>query len=428
VQKSGLKADHPGALAADRELAEIDLELKGQSGKLEGGVRGNVQARLQGTAEQAREVEQGLKQDLAQIEALATQFARLFQDAMSLTADIGQARAEMDKVRERINYIEIESTSFGFLRLVNPALAPEQPFGPGRKKLLLMALLAAAAAGLVAPVLRDLLNRRVRTVNDAHKLMGIAPAGWQVERADIASQVFGDEQLRRMAAALIRSRDARAQRVFGFTGCKPGAGTSSLVLELANTLQTLGYKTLAVEANGFSRDVRYASGRPGLAQLLRGQASAEQVVVEATAALPARVAVDGSGAGGRIALENLAALQPALAHWAGEVDFVLVDMPPLLASADAELLARTVGQVLLVVQAEAVTHGEVRRAARLLHTLDPAAVGLVVNRIRPFKGGGYLHDLMLESVSGRALAAVFTLPRWRLTLASWFVRPRKGRA
>jgi hypothetical protein len=125
---------------------------------------------------------------------------------------------------------------------------------------------------VLVPVLRDLLDRRVRTVNDAHKLVGIAPAGWQVERADTASHVFGDEQLRRMAAALIRSRDARGQRVFGFTGCKPGAGTTSLVLELAGSLRTLGYKVLAVEANGYSRDARFASGRPGMAELLGGRA------------------------------------------------------------------------------------------------------------------------------------------------------------
>ena len=93
-----------------------------------------------------------------------------------------------------------------------------------------------------------------------------------------------------------------------------------------------------------------------------------------------------------------------------------------------EVVAEAEYLVLLVVQAGAMSQGEVKRAARLLHTLDPAAVGLVVNRIQPFRGGGYLHDLMLETVSGRALGTVFTLPRWRLTLASLFVRRSKGRA
>lgn len=420
VQKSGLKPDHPGAIAANRELAEIDLELKAQSERLESGVRDNLQARLQGTADQASAVERGIQEDLTQLEAQATSFAHLFQDAMTLTADLNQARAELDKVRERINVLDLESTSFGFLRLVNPALEPETPFGPGRKKLLLMVLVAALGAALVAPMALDLLDRRVHTVNDAQRLMGIVPAGWQVQRSDTASQIFGGEQLRRMAAALIRSRDARQQCIFGFTACKPGAGTTTLVLELANTLRSLGFKVLAVEANGTARDRRFASGRPGLAELLRGQASSEDIMAEATDTLPPRVAV--SGGSGTVAIERLDRLDQALKDWAGTVDFVLVDMPSLLTSADAELLVRTVGQVLLVVEAGVVTKGEVQRARRLLQTIDPDAVGLVVNRIAPFAGGGYLRELMLESVTGRRAGAFFSTPRWRLWWALIFTR------
>lgn len=423
VQKSGLRPEHPGAVAAEREMAEIDVELKAQSARLEDGVRGNLLARLQGTADQAGTVERGLNEELTELQAQASGFARLFQDAMALTADLNQARAEMNKVRERVNYLGVESTSLGFLRLITPALPPEMPFGPGRKKLLLMVLMAALASAVVVPIGRDLLDRRVHTVNDAQRLMGIAPAGWQVQRSDTASQIFGDEQLRRMAAALIRSQGARQQRVFGFTGCKPGAGTTTLVLELANTLRSLGFKVLAIEANGSACDPRFASGRPGLTELLRGQARGAEVIAEATATLPPRVAIGGGS--GTVTIERLDRLGQALTHWAGVADFVLVDMPPLLTSADAELLARTVGQVLLVVEAGVVTKGEVQRARRLLQTIDPQAVGLVVNRIAPFAGGGYLRDLMLESVSGRHAGAFFSLPRWRLWCAAFLARRPK---
>ncbi len=426
VQKSGLRSDHPGAVAANRELEEIDAELTRQSGQLEGGVRGNLLSRLRGTADQAATVQRDLEKELVQLEAQATGFARLFQEAMAITADINHARAEMDKVRERINYLGVESTSFGFLRLVSPALVPELPFGPGRKKLLLMVLLAAIAAALVAPVLRDLLDRRVHTVNDAQRIMGIAPAGWQVQRSDTATQVFGDEQLRRMAATLIRNREARQNRVFGFTGCKPGAGTTSLVLELACTLRSLGFKVLAVEANGQSRDARYVSDRPGLAEALRGDALAAELVAPGTETLPPRVAA--SNGGGRVPIGRLDRLSQMLTHWAADADFVLVDMPPLLTSADAELLARTVGQVLLVVEAGVISKGELQRASRLLQTIDPEAVGLVVNRVAPFAAGGYVRDLMLESVSGRRAGTVFTTPRWRLLLSALLLRPTKGLA
>jgi uncharacterized protein involved in exopolysaccharide biosynthesis/Mrp family chromosome partitioning ATPase len=426
VLKSGLRADHPGAVAAERELAEIEAELQGQGGRLDSLLRRNMLARLQGTAEQAADVEQGLRAELAELEPQATRFAKLFQDAQTLSADISQMRDELNKVRERVNFLNIESSSFGFLRLVTPALVPELPFGPGRKKLALMALLAACAAALVAPVLRDLLDRRVRTVNDAQRLMGMAPAGWQVQRAGLASQVFADEQLRRLAAALIRGRERGegsaskvAQRIFGLTGCKPGAGSSSLVLELANTLRTLGFKVLTVEANGFSRDARFASDRPGLLELLRDEASEAEVIAPASTELPARISVGGQG---RVALERLDKLGALLQQWAADADFVLVDMPPLLVSADAELLVRTLGQVLLVVEAGAVTTGEVQRARRLLQALDPEAVGWVVNRVAAFTGGGYLRDLMIESVTGRRADTFFSTPQWRLALSTWRLR------
>lgn len=422
MQKSGLRPDHPAALAADRELAEIDAEIGRQGERLDNGVRSNALARLQGSAEQALTVERGLQAELEQMEPQATRFARLFQDAQTLSADIAQLRSELDKVRERLNFLSVESSSFGFVRLAAPALPPETPYGPGRKKLALLMMLAALAAGAAAPLLRDLLDRRVRTVNEAQALMGMAPAGWQIERHGPASDLFADEQLRRMAAALIRTRDARQQPLFGLTGCKPGAGTTSLVLDLARTLRTLGASVLVVEANGFARDPRLASRRPGLQDWLEGRARASALLEPATAREPARIHIGGEG---RVTLSRLDKLGELLRHCARHHDFVLVDMPPLLASADAELLVRHVGQVLLVLDAGTVSRGEVLRARRMLQSLDPDAVGLIVNRVAAFNGGGYLRELMIENATARRIDKVFTVPAWRLRYAAWRLQ-RKG--
>ncbi len=422
MQKSGLRPDHPAALAADRELAEIDAEIGRQGERLDNGVRSNALARLQGSAEQALTVERGLQAELEQMEPQATRFARLFQDAQTLSADIAQLRSELDKVRERLNFLSVESSSFGFVRLAAPALPPETPYGPGRKKLALLMMLAALAAGAAAPLLRDLLDRRVRTVNEAQALMGMAPAGWQIERHGPASDLFADEQLRRVAAALIRTRDARRQPLFGLTGCKPGAGASSLVLDLACTLQTLGFRVLVVEANGFARDARLAGPQPGLTDWLDGRAEPSALLSPATAQRPACVHIGGQG---RVALKRLDLLAEQLKRWSAEHDFVLVDMPPLLSSADAELLVRCIGQVLLVLDAGTVSRGEVLRARRMLQSLDPDAVGLIVNRVAAFNGGGYLRELMIENATARRIDKVFTFPAWRLRYAAWRLQ-RKG--
>ena len=434
TQRSGLKSEHPGAVAIDRELAEIELELQGQSRRLDLGVRDNTLARLQGTVEQAREVERALQLELAGLEAQATRFAGLYQDAMSLTADLSQMRDELNEVRQRLNFIHVESTSAGFLRLVTPALKPDQAFGPGRKKLALAVLLTALVGGLAAPIVRDLLDRRIRTVNDAQRLMGFAAAGWQIEYRTTATTLFAEQQRRRLAAALLRARRRQARsHIFGFSACKPRAGTTSLVLELATTLSALGYSVLTVEANTQAPDARYRGARAGLLEFLRGQATAAEILLNAPfgghriaiGADSARTSGDTLGDGAqtdRIGIEALETLTRALDQWSKTFDFVLVDLPPLLTSADAELLAGIVGQLLLVVEAGGVTRGELTRTRRLLESIDPDALGLVVNRITPFDGGGYLHELMLESITARSLREVFTVPRWSLALAALRLR------
>ena len=57
----------------------------------------------------------------------------------------------------------------------------------------------------------------------------------------------------------------------------------------------------------------------------------------------------------------------------------LVDIPPILPSADAELLVDVVGQVFLVAEAGMVSKRDVSRVRAVLEQLDPGAVGLIVN-------------------------------------------------
>ncbi|MDB0542239.1 hypothetical protein LBW62_13485 [Ralstonia solanacearum] len=425
TQMSGLRPEHPGYAAAHQEKEEIEREIKSQDGRLETRVRGNIEARLQGTSDQAHALENGLQQELSALEARSSAYAALFQQALSLTGDMEQARKEVEQIRDRLGFLQLESGAPGFVRGVSPALPADTPYGTGRKKLLLLLLLAALGAGVATPLMADLLDRRVRTVNVAQTLMGIPPAGWQIEVSDTASRLFADEQNRRLAGTLIRFGQRQGQRIFGFCGLKPGAGCTTLLLTLANTLRLLGFRVVVVEANGFKPDARYAGAPAGLGDVLSGQCTPAQAIAPPTADLPARVAFAGGHDGpaaARGGIHSLGALRANLEHWASEADFVLVDMPPLLVAADAELLLGCVGHAMMVLEAGASTRGEVLRARRMLQTLDPEAVGFVLNRVRPFDGGGYLRSLMVEFLSRRKHGEVMTLPGWRLWLAGLRLR------
>ena len=418
IQLSGLQPAHPVHAEVTAELKRIDSELSSQAANLKGQVKQSVLARFHTGVDQARRLEGDINGDLEQLTRKGAEFAGLYNQAMTLSYDIDQQRKELDAVRERLNHFAAEQNSFGFVRLVTPALPPEMPFGMGKKKILLMVIAAALGLMLTAPVLMDLMDRRIHTVNDAEKVMGIPSLGWMVERSSDATELFGENLLRRMAGGLINEQQRQGIRVFAFSSIKPAGGASELVLSLGKTLDALGYRTLAVEANAFRRDARYVGAQPGLAECLRGETEAGSCVVPANGLYPARVHVGNTGRQSH--LDNLDRLKEATGSWAEEFKFILVDLPPLLLSADAEIIARNLEHLIVVIEANGINAGELRRAGRQLEKLNPAAVGMVVNRVQPFEGGGYLQEAILEYLSGRNLRDYFTISSWSLAMqARW---------
>jgi succinoglycan biosynthesis transport protein ExoP len=409
---SGLSDEHPASAGAKQELAEITTEIDLQTKNLTRDVSKSLVSRYMMTRDQARRYEFGLEQILLEQEKSSARFAVLFNEALTLSGEIVQHNKEVDTYRERLNFFAAERSALGFVRLVTPALLPETPFGAGKKKLLLIVLIAALIAMLAIPVAIDFFDRQIRTVNDAERVLGLPSLGWLIEHTSLATKLFAQDQLRRIAGGLIREQDRHNTRVFALCGVKPGAGSSALSIDLARTLNALGYPTLVVEANAFRPDARFASDKPGLSQCLLGQADAGQCVLDASETLPARVGV--GVAAGTTHLDRLDRLAESITQWSEEYRFVLVDMPPLLLSADAEIMINRLGQILLVVEAGGISQGELSRAGRLLEKTASNAVGVIVNRIKPLEGGGYIRKLLIEFLTQRKFSQFRTRPAWHL--------------
>jgi len=77
-------------------------------------------------------------------------------------------------------------------------------------------------------------------------------------------------------------------------------------------------------------------------------------------------------------------------------------------------LVEALGQVFLVVEADSVLRGEVIRAKSLLQKIDPDAVGLFVNSVSLFRGGGYMKDLIIESITREKVGKFKTSADWKL--------------
>ncbi|TVQ37792.1 MAG: hypothetical protein EA370_06485 [Wenzhouxiangella sp.] len=414
---AGMAPNHPARLDAEDELAAIDAEIESREQTLRNHLIAGMEQRHRASTLQARSVEQQLAEMLAEFDTRAARYAEQFNQAVSLNHHLGLLWSELDQVRDRLNFFAAEETSPGFSRLVTTALPPLYPTGTGKKRLLALLLIAAMGISLALPMAIDFLNPRIRTVADAHRALGFAPTGWLIEADSPAHERLATDQLRRLASSLIRDHERNGTRIIVLSSARPGGGTTWLVRRLAKTLQALGYPTLAVEANAYRPDAVYGPG-PGLVQWLAGDLEQAPVIEgSAMSTLPSGLE---QGSQGLPLLERLPGLLRSLPE---RHRFIIVDAPPLLTHADAELIAGAGDAVLLVAEAEAVQRGELQRAGRLLQAIDPAVVGSVVNRIRPFLGGGYVGSLAEEHQRGHKLDASGMVQALRITLTALLRAP-----
>lgn len=411
LQLNVLGPNHPARRGLMQQIEDIDAELAAATAASLDRARGivleerQVEAQkeisaLEAAVEKSKLEEQGFRDLVSKQREKASWFSRKYYQGRALRQKITSDREKISEVDSRIEYLKLEDKAPGLVRLVTPARNSDIPISGGRKKLFMVFVMGALVFAVALPIAVDLVDHRIHAPNDLERLLGFAPIGWQLDRSDGRVESFAKDLSRRLAIAIDRDRRRHNTRQLVFTSVAPGDGTTTLTLDVAVELASLGVRTLAVEGNAFKPDPRYQGSKRsrGLAAALEGE-DIKELIVRREAGLPDRIPV------GNIndethhlrSLERLPMLVDALSD---EYDFVVVDAPPIQLSADAEILCQSTDGTMLVVSAEGVWPGQITRAARLVERLAPPVVGTIVNRVKVYDNGGYLTDMLRTHETG----------------------------
>lgn len=414
-QMLGLSPGHPAYQDLKAELKELTDRVQKREDEFDKSVFDNFKIRLQANIDSRKAIETDIRNTLTQLQSQQAEYARMYQQGVRLTAEIKKRDTELETLRNRLNFLDTERNALGFVRLVTAALPAELPMGLGKTRMLLMLLAGAFGPAIGIALALDMLDRRIRSVNEAETIMGIPSAGWQIRVNDLPTRMFAEEQTRRFAATLMRNRAQDDRRAFAFAAVKTAAGVSTIIDDTARALTQLGCTVLVVQANTFLVTEGRRSTTPGLTDLMAGLVTAASLPVplEYAGVTFDQVTIGTVSNQGEL---PIGVLKPAVSEWLQAYDFVLVELPPILLSADSELLIENLGQVFLVVEAESVIKGEVNRAKRLLQKIDPEAVGLFVSEIPMFRGGGYIEELVIETITHVRYSEFMSMPDWQLQL------------
>ena len=334
--------------------------------------------------------------------------------------------AAASDVRTQLVQLRAELATFSpDLSVLTPATVPSTAISPKPTRNGAIGLIVGLVLGIMLGVLRDRLDRRTRTLEEVEAvyrapLLGTVPfTRRSAPRAELLADFAGSDLLAH-AYRTIRTNlslfrlDKTKKSVIVVTSAVPSEGKSAVAANLAHALSVTGLKVLAVSADlhdptlhdYFADRVPVAGGpmipilqrsdvlrakaaqareAAGLVEVLAGDLSLAEGVRGISLGPRERA---GGGSLGLLA-NGSTFFDPAALFGSGHMrrflqqakqqyDVIVIDTPPLLANADAALLAQDADLVVVVARINHLTRNQARRAVRVMAAAHLTPTGIIV--------------------------------------------------
>jgi capsular exopolysaccharide synthesis family protein len=191
------------------------------------------------------------------------------------------------------------------------------------------------------------------------------------------------EQMRSLRAGLWLG--VHRPRVIAITAARPAEGKSTVTLCLGRSARMSGERVVAVECDlrqpSFQRRLQGDRG-PGLADLLRGEATLEAVLRKDSLTGMAYVPA-GKVGGDALGLFMSEAMGRMLQTLRQDYDLVLLDAPPVQATTEARVVASMADATLLCVRWRSTPGATLSYTIELLEEIHANVVGTVLTRVDP---------------------------------------------
>ncbi|MBW4525077.1 MAG: polysaccharide biosynthesis tyrosine autokinase [Phormidium tanganyikae FI6-MK23] len=331
----------------------------------------------------------------------AVALARLEQAQRQLLFNLNSAQSTYEILLKRLEEARLaENQNIGNAQIIEFAIPPDKPVAPNK----VLYLATAAALGLILGVLTAFIleyrDNTPKTIHNAsevfrYPLLGVIPAfdqndNHQLRNAERQGSFeisvrdnpysFISEIYRMVFANLkLFHADQGDCKIVVVASSIAGEGKSTLAANLALAASEAGNRTLLIDAD-MRRPRQHTmwnlSTRDGLSDVLSGRLEPQNVIqqLEGLDILPS-----GNLSSNPSPLINSNRMRWLIQAFSKSYDFVVIDTPPLLISADASIIAKMTDGVLLAVRPGVVAQQDAVRAQELLQQSGQRVLGQVVN-------------------------------------------------
>lgn len=379
-------ARHPSMLNARAEVGNIQARVNAEIGKV-----------IDGLGREARTAD-------ARYQALAQNFETLKKQMGSVNDKaIGLEALERDAVVNR-NLLEAmllrakqstgaEDVLTANAKLVSPASPAQAPSYPPKALLAMLGVAGGLMVGVTIALLREGGDHTFRRADQIEALTGLpvmAMVPQVASRNQPAMQVLRQptsaysEALRRLHIGVELSETASSPKTILISSATPSEGKSVMVASLGRLLASNGKRVLLIDCDWRSprlHQIFRCSNRDGLASLLVDKESDLENTIHHDALSGVDVMPSGAWSPRSAHLLSSDRMRHLLEALEQHYEFIILDTPPALVTADVLALSRLVEKVVFVVRWGHTRQEAVLEALKQIVDAQGDVAGVVMSRV-----------------------------------------------
>jgi len=388
-------ARHPTIINARAELRDIQAKINAEVDKIIEGMQNDVDIANAKVA--------NLEQQLSKLEATTGTGNQAMVQLRQLQREAQSSRSLYEGFLNRYKQVaEQQDLQLPDARVIAKAVPPLKAYFPNKMLFIIIGLLAGGFIGLLTALVLEYFDQGFRGINEIERLTGVSGIGMVPALADLGDKGAEDyvlekplsayaEALRTVRTAIHFSNVDAPPKVVMVTSSVPGEGKSTFCVSLARVLSKAGVKVLLIDA-----DLR----RPRVHSMLRlskdGADLTKVLTGEATAA--SAIQRDISGADVIMArgkspnpqdLLGSKQMQRLLDSLRPQYDMIIIDTPPVMAVADAAMVAAMADTSLYLVRWASTPREVVLQGVKHLASFHVKLAGVVLTQVDLEQQQGY---------------------------------------
>lgn len=382
---------HPESIRVANQLAGIDKALQDEARRIVGGLESEARAASASAG--------SLRADLSRLRGQQAGDTRAAVTAASLERQAEAKRTvynQLAQQAQQTNQQERSSEPQG--TVIERATVPARPSSPNKVLYALLGVVLGSVLGFLAALLIELLSTGIRTVDDVERGLGVPfltslplLSTRRLKRDGMADMSPPEyiaarpmstyaEALRTIRTSAILAMHPRP-RVISIVSAVPGEGKSSTAAALSRVMALSGDRVVLVDCDlrrGSLTAMTQAPPVVGLIEVLSGEATIDAAIVHDSVEgldilplnKPSFTPKD---------LFSGDAMRALVSQLSERYDYVVLDTPPLLAVADARILAGMSDTTVMVVHWQYTPRRAVRAALSLFEQDGTPLSGIVLS-------------------------------------------------